>query len=681
VSLFTTSGAVAIAPAPVPAPVAAPTPARAPAPAPMPARAPAPVPVQAQLPNNLQAVIPRMATAAAAVPNPRLCQQALPLNYQAAAPHSRHREPINDAPSSSINATASTSSSSTMTLSIKRGIPHRTCFALEFSPPPEQLYLTVKSFVDDNLVFLRDSLLEHAPPLFKVHMSVETQFNHATDSDKSKKWHISTAAEKGNREALDDYFNTHASSLDEKLANYSERGSGWKVVRLLRVSLVVSEYSELCRLSGHGFVPTHPMIHSKKCVINVQNTDNLCFVYAILSILKRDVIRKQNRHMPAKYQRFLNELNYDPATMPMQLVKIPKFEKKNPHLAINVIKFNPPDRNRIPQPNDDAEVFKHPCFDLVYRSKQFGEGVQPIYLLLVDGVGGNFHYMGVKNLESLLNCNRNQDCDVQIRNKICLSCLRMFSSQPMFDKHQTICASLKVSGTVYQKPLKPFLEFDQWSKSISPKFVVYADFESVLERPQNDDDTSRILQVHLPIAAACLTLGPNDGNRSYHEFYGPNCAVEFMRYLGDLAAEVYEWYELFSKHPMNSLCEVAKEAHRAAFVCYLCKKPFDPLNNRNKVCDHDHFTGETDSQTCLAGCISQFPRLRCPSHSEVCCQPFPGLGVWMYRSDIRTISIVDSSYQGCGAHSLYRLATVSLQFALKSRFNVDASRQALHQLA
>ena len=127
-----------------------------------------------------------------------------------------------------------------MTLTIKRGIPRRTCFALEFTPPAQhEPYLTVASFVDDNAEFMRSSLLDNAPRMFKVHLSVEIQFNHATNLDEQKKWHISTAAQQGNRETLVDYFTSQAAILDEKIANYSTLGSGWRIESLLKVSLTV----------------------------------------------------------------------------------------------------------------------------------------------------------------------------------------------------------------------------------------------------------------------------------------------------------------------------------------------------------------------------------------------------------------------------------------------------------
>ena len=150
----------------------------------------------------------------------------------------------------------------------------------------------LRFFVLENSDLMRRSVLGNAPQRYKLHMSVEAQFNNAADPDQLKKWHISTAAVPGDEEMLDDYFTAHSAALDEKIAKYSALGSGWKVDRILTVAITVSEYSQLCRLTGHRFIPTPKLIASKKCVVNVQNEDNLCFIYAILSILKRDVITR-----------------------------------------------------------------------------------------------------------------------------------------------------------------------------------------------------------------------------------------------------------------------------------------------------------------------------------------------------------------------------------------------------
>ena len=44
---------------------------------------------------------------------------------------------------------------------------------------------------------------------------------------------------------------------------------------------------------------------------------------------------------------------------------------------------------------------------------------------------------------------------------------------------------------------KAKMEFDDWSKMLSPPFAIYSDIEAILEK--SDDDT-KILQTHVPCA-------------------------------------------------------------------------------------------------------------------------------------------------------------------------------------
>ena len=135
---------------------------------------------------------------------------------------------------------------------------------------------------------------------------------------------------------------------------------------------------------------------------------------------------------------------------------------------------------------------------------------------------GQFHYLTVTKLDRLLNCHKNELASRRIQPHVCHSCLRLFRLQSTLDKHKTLCATLKVFGTVYTPPDKTRLEFDQWQKTIPPKFIVYADFESTLEKPAdvdaNDEETRSVLQVHMPIAAGALLLGPQGGSGSYTRF-------------------------------------------------------------------------------------------------------------------------------------------------------------------
>ena len=145
----------------------------------------------------------------------------------------------------------------------------------------------------------------------------------------------------------------------------------------------------------------------------------------------------------------MNELKYDAEAMPMKIVNIPNFERRNPQIAINVIKYipsSPRDRNAVAQNPNASErglVFKHPNFDVIYNSlqREITPQTKVINLLLIEEDEYS-HYLAITNIERLLNCHPNPNrCDVQIRGKICERCLRIFSKKSSLDKHTPLCES------------------------------------------------------------------------------------------------------------------------------------------------------------------------------------------------------------------------------------------------
>ena len=70
--------------------------------------------------------------------------------------------------------------------------------------------------------------------------------------------------------------------VEEQLDNYNQRGSGWNLIKL---SKFVIHYVKYHPFVGASFIPTPDYLKRKHAVINVQNEDNECFKWAILSCL------------------------------------------------------------------------------------------------------------------------------------------------------------------------------------------------------------------------------------------------------------------------------------------------------------------------------------------------------------------------------------------------------------
>ena len=84
----------------------------------------------------------------------------------------------------------------------------------------------------------------------------------------------------------------------ESFATFTSGGSGWVFQSIEKLRLRVDRNIPL---KGKSYINLPPAVKAKKAVINVQNKDNRCFEYAILSAMYNDEIKKDHGR-PSKYK-------------------------------------------------------------------------------------------------------------------------------------------------------------------------------------------------------------------------------------------------------------------------------------------------------------------------------------------------------------------------------------------
>jgi len=121
--------------------------------------------------------------------------------------------------------------------------------------------------------------------------------------------------------------------LDLKIDNFNKRGSGFILDSVTEFTLVITQ---LKPLYGSIYIPTPPPIAKKQAVINIKNSDQFCFQWAILSCLY------PAKNHPTAFTLTLNieTLNFNRLTFPVNVRDIPKFEKQNPQISVNVISLD-----------------------------------------------------------------------------------------------------------------------------------------------------------------------------------------------------------------------------------------------------------------------------------------------------------------------------------------------------
>jgi len=122
-------------------------------------------------------------------------------------------------------------------------------------------------------------------------------------------------------------------NLDHKVEQWNKRGSNFNTERVSRFVLLIHPYRPL---HGSTFVRTPDFLEKKHCLVNVQNDDEKCFVWSVLSALY------PGAHNPQRLSNYINRepsLNLEGLTFPVQTKQIPLFEKLNPSDSINVLTF------------------------------------------------------------------------------------------------------------------------------------------------------------------------------------------------------------------------------------------------------------------------------------------------------------------------------------------------------
>ena len=184
--------------------------------------------------------------------------------------------------------------------------------------------------------------------------------------------------------------------LEEQIAIYVRNGSNWNIEGVIFFDLRVTQYSSIRHLAGRGSnsfsLPPH--LKKRNAVINVSNSGDDCFRYAVLSLLHYDELRKQYRSRPSSYKKWMDEHNWFGITFPFSADQIPLFESNNNGLYINLYQWNDAEESaklirKASKPKDAPTISK------------------VLNILLVKLENGCSHYVGIVDIKKIIKENVN----------------------------------------------------------------------------------------------------------------------------------------------------------------------------------------------------------------------------------------------------------------------------------
>jgi len=118
-------------------------------------------------------------------------------------------------------------------------------------------------------------------------------------------------------DAQDYNIDTLQANLEHKVEHWNKRGSNFNIERVSRFVLSVHPYRPLY---GSTFVPTPEFLANKHCLVNIQNNDEKCFVWSVLSAL---CLPTHTPHRLSNYIDYEHSLNVEGLNFPIQTKQIP----------------------------------------------------------------------------------------------------------------------------------------------------------------------------------------------------------------------------------------------------------------------------------------------------------------------------------------------------------------------
>ena len=264
-----------------------------------------------------------------------------------------------------------------------------------------------------------------------------------------------------------------------------------------------TNFHRLSLTRGSSYLPLPDWLARKKAIINPHNDgDEECFKWAVIAAANMEMKDPQRI---SNLRKFTDNYEWSVLKFLVSIKNIKDFEMNN-GISINVLSVE----------NKD-----------IYICRKGIRGNRKISLLLIYD-DDKFHYTAVKSLSRLLSRSNSKHHGKQ---HFCNNCLQSFTLESSKDEHQTYCENNE-AVRVQMPPKGSKIKFCDGQNQFKAPFIMYADFESILEPiqgPSPEPTSSYTSEVtkHSPSGwcvyskFACGPSWPETPSGSYQEVKDP----------------------------------------------------------------------------------------------------------------------------------------------------------------
>lgn len=406
---------------------------------------------------------------------------------------------------------------------------------------------------------------------FKIALVTEVMFKRGdNDNEVLTSAHFHSSKDQNalpvmNVKDVDSNLSIMIAKIRNDIHDFEKNGSGWVIDHVNSSMLKFIKYSPL---KGSSYINLPDWLNNKKCCINVKNTDDHCFEYAVLSAMHYSDIKRDHNRVSC-YKSYVGTLNFDHISFPVENTAYEQFEKQN-NIPINVFGY------------DLDENEKHD-YDVEYVSHIQSEK-QTINLLRIYDLQKS-HYVWIKNLNAFVNTSTSNNSVY-----CCSKCLSKFHIKSAYENHiaKNKCAEFRQEAVkVLPQEGNHVCQFKNTHKMTKIPFVIYADCESMLIPVDiHKGEGTHVYQHHKVYHVGCKFVSqyPTVISDEYKQFDGEDCVEQFLTYCFDMQNKAIEIIK--DEQPMIITRKQQIEFKNATH-CSLCEKEL----GEDRVRDHDHISG------------------------------------------------------------------------------------------
>lgn len=408
---------------------------------------------------------------------------------------------------------------------------------------------------------IRDKIKTLVDKSLKEHISLKINFEYfalflmvKNDSQEIKSFGTKNYTIHQNYE-YDSLITQVRNALVKKIEEFQDRDSGWTFLSSSHLEVNINKYQPL---RGSGFIELPAAIKAKKACVNIRNNDEFCFLWSVVAALYP---AKSHPERVSSYPDFRSVLNSKDLTFPLSFSDIARFEVNNPGVCIYIYGIK---NNTIIGP--------------LYKPKTVTEKVIHLLYLENDDLS---HYCLIKDLPRLV---KNQITKHHSKLYFCNVCLMFFNSRDDLSSHSC-------GGVATELPPKgSFIQFENYNRKQIVPFVIYADFETMLERydfcdPDPTKASTVTRQRHVPVAFAYhITCALDDSYNHYVSYRGADCVSKFVKTLLKDARKIYK---ILKTNVSMIYTEDNARDFKNAMTCHICEN----FLFGDRVRDHCHLTG------------------------------------------------------------------------------------------